>query len=334
VAVLAVGGRLLVAGTVTVGAFVSFSVYLAMLVWPMIALGWALNLLQRGAAAMDRIQALLAEQPTVAEPAVPAPLPAREGARAITLEGVWFRYPNAPERGWVLQDISAHVPAGATLAIVGATGSGKSTLADLLVRTYDPDRGRILIDGVDIRELPLAELRRTIGFVPQETFLFSETLRENVLLGAPDDGRLERAADVSQLSAAVPSLPNGYETLIGERGVNLSGGQKQRSAIARALVQSPPIFVLDDALSAVDAHTETMILGNLRGALANRTVVIVSHRLAAVRHAEEIIVLDEGRIVERGIHADLVAQDGRYWQLLHRQEVEAQLQEETGAASA
>jgi ATP-binding cassette subfamily B protein len=234
----------------------------------------------------------------------------------------------------VLQDISAHVPAGATLAIVGATGSGKSTLADLLVRTYDPDRGRILIDGVDIRELPLAELRRTIGFVPQETFLFSETLRENVLLGAPDDGRLERAADVSQLSAAVPSLPNGYETLIGERGVNLSGGQKQRSAIARALVQSPPIFVLDDALSAVDAHTETMILGNLRGALANRTVVIVSHRLAAVRHAEEIIVLDEGRIVERGIHADLVAQDGRYWQLLHRQEVEAQLQEETGAASA
>lgn len=331
VAVLAVGGRFVIDGTVSVGAFVSFGVYLAMLVWPMIALGWALNLLQRGAAAMARIEALFAERTDVPDPAEPAALPPHAHARSVTFEHVWFRYPNAPERGWVLEDVSLHVPAGTTLAVVGATGSGKSTLVDLLVRTYDPDRGRILVDGVDIRTLPAAVLRRAVGFVPQETFLFSETLRENVLLGAPDDGRAERAAEVSQLSAAVPSLPQGWDTLIGERGVNLSGGQKQRSAIARALAQDPPLFVLDDALSAVDAQTETIILGNLRGALADRTVVMVSHRLAAVRDADQIVVLDGGRIVERGTHAELVARDGRYWELLHRQEVEAQL---TGEGAA
>ena len=180
-------------------------------------------------------------------------------------------------------------------------------MAELLARSYDPDQGRVLLDGLDIRTLSLEELRRSLGVVPQETFLFSATVRENVLLGAPDDGRLERVAEVSQLAEALPDLPNGYDTMLGERGINLSGGQKQRAAIARALAQDPPVFVLDDALSAVDAHTEARILAGLRDALAGRTSVIISHRLAAVRDADWIIVLDGGTVVEQGIHADLLA---------------------------
>jgi len=241
------------------------------------------------------------------------------------VDGVWFRYPNAPERGWVLEDVSFDLAPGRSLAIVGATGSGKTTLTDLLVRTYDPDRGRILIDGVDIRDLSLGELHKAIGFVPQETFLFSATLRENVLLGAPDDGRLERVAETSQLSEALPALPRGFDTMLGERGINLSGGQKQRAAIARALAQNPPIFVLDDALSAVDAQTETAILRGLRDALAGRTSVIVSHRLTAVREADWILVLDGGHVVEQGTHETLVARGGRYWELLRRQQLEEEL---------
>jgi ATP-binding cassette subfamily B protein len=210
--------------------------------------------------------------------------------------------------------------------VVGATGAGKSTVAELIVRTYDPERGRILIDGVDIRTLALDDLRQAVGFVPQETFLFSDTLRANVLLGAPDDGRLERVAETSQLNEALPSLPNGLDTMLGERGVNLSGGQRQRTAIARALAQDPPIFLLDDALSAVDAETELRILRGLRGALAQRTRVVISHRLSAVRDADWILVLDGGRIVEQGVHEELMARRGRYWELLQRQEVEAELE--------
>jgi ABC-type bacteriocin/lantibiotic exporters, contain an N-terminal double-glycine peptidase domain len=227
-----------------------------------------------------------------------------------------------------LQDVSFRVEPGRSLAIVGATGAGKSTLVDLLVRTYDPDRGVIRIDGVDIRRLPVATLRRAVGFVPQETFLFGETLRDNILLGAPDDGRLERVAEVSQLSEALPALPAGFDTMLGERGINLSGGQKQRAAIARALAQDPPVFVLDDALSAVDAHTEARILAALRGALEGRTSIIVSHRLAAVRDADWILVLADGRVVEEGTHADLIARGGRYWELLRRQQLEEELEEE------
>jgi ATP-binding cassette subfamily B protein len=326
--VLYAGGRLVMAGTVTVGAFVAFGVYLGMLVWPMIALGWAVNLVQRGAASMGRINQLFREQPAISEPEAPALLPPARGGRAVEFRDVWFAYPGARDRGSVLQSISFRVEAGRSLAIVGATGSGKSTLVDLLVRAYDPDRGAVLIDGVEIRRLPLAVLRRAIGFVPQETFLFSETLRENVLLGAPDDGRLERVAEVAQLTEALPALPKGYDTMLGERGINLSGGQKQRSAIARALAQDPPIFVLDDALSAVDAQTEAKILRALRGALAGRTSLIVSHRLAAVRDADWILVLDDGRIVEQGTHGDLIARGGRYWELLRRQQLEEELEEE------
>ena len=326
-AVLYVGGGLVLQGEVSVGAFIAFGVYLAMLVWPMIALGWAINLFQRGAASMARINQLLRERPSIVSPSSAAGLPPAQGARALTVDGVWFRYPNAPERGWVLQDVSFYVAPGRSLAVVGATGAGKSTLVDLLVRTYDPDRGRILIDGVDIRTISLADLHQAIGFVPQETFLFSQTLRDNVLLGAPDDGRLERVAETSQLAAALSDLPSGFDTMLGERGINLSGGQKQRAAIARALAQDPPIFVLDDALSAVDAQTEAKILAGLRGALAGRTSVIVSHRLTAVREADWILVLDSGRLVEQGTHEELVARGGRYWELLRRQQLEEELEE-------
>lgn len=330
VAVLYIGGRLVLAGTVSVGEFVSFGVYLALLIWPMIALGWAVNLVQRGAASMGRINALFREHPDVAEPLHPVELPPASGARSIALEGIWFRYPGAVQRGWVLQDISFRVEAGRSLAIVGPTGAGKSTLVDLLVRAYDPDRGSILIDGVNIRRLSLKQLRRSVGFVPQETFLFSETLRDNILLSAPDDGRLERVAETAQLAEALPALPNGYDTMLGERGINLSGGQKQRAAIARALAQDPPIFVLDDALSAVDTQTEARILSGLRSALAGRTTIIVSHRLVAVREADWILVLDGGRIVEQGSHATLIAQGGRYWELLRRQQLEEELEQVAG----
>ena len=328
VVVLYVGGGLVVAGRVTVGEFVAFGVYLAMLVWPMIALGWAVNLVQRGAASMARINQLFREPAAIADPPAPLDLPPPSRGRAVVFDRVWFRYPGETDRGWALQDVSFRVEPGRSLAIVGATGAGKSTLVDLLVRTYDPDRGVIRIDGVDIRRLPVATLRRAVGFVPQETFLFGETLRDNILLGAPDDGRLERVAEVSQFSEALPALPAGFDTMLGERGINLSGGQKQRAAIARALAQDPPVFVLDDALSAVDAHTEARILAALRGALEGRTSIIVSHRLAAVRDADWILVLADGRVVEEGTHADLIARGGRYWELLRRQQLEEELEEE------
>jgi ATP-binding cassette subfamily B protein len=326
--VLYYGGRLIMQGTVTVGEFVAFGVYLGMLIWPMIALGWAVNLVQRGAASMARINQLFRERPAITSPPVPRRLPPSQGGRRVEFDRVWFRYPGPDDRGWALQDVSFAVPPGRSLAIVGATGSGKSTLVDMIVRAYDPDRGSVRIDGIDVREITLEDLRRAVGFVAQETFLFGETLRQNVLLGAPDDGRLERVAEVSQLSEAIPSLPNGFDTMLGERGINLSGGQKQRAAIARALAQDPPVFILDDALSAVDAHTEARILAALRGALEGRTSLIVSHRLAAVREADWILVIDEGRIVEQGTHADLIGRGGRYWELLRRQQLEEELEEE------
>ena len=332
--VLYLGGRLVMQGQVTVGEFVAFGVYLGMLVWPMIALGWAVNLVQRGAASMARINDLFRQRPAIAGPAEPRTLPPARGGRAVEYDRVWFRYPGDADRGWALQDISFRVEPGRSLAIVGATGAGKSTLVDMLVRTYDPDRGSIRLDGVDVGDLALEALREAVGFVPQETFLFGETLRENVLLGAPDDGRLQRVAEVSQLTEALPALPNGFDTLLGERGINLSGGQKQRTAIARALARNPLVFVLDDALSAVDAQTEARILTALRGALAGRSSIIVSHRLAAVREADWILVLDEGRIVEQGRHGELIGRGGRYWELLRRQQLEEALEAEEVAPGA
>lgn len=332
--VLLVGGRMVLAGGISAGEFVAFFVFLAMLVWPLIFLGWAVNLVLRGAAAMGRVNEVFRSPVAITSPAAPAQLAPGRAARSIDFEDVWFRYPGAADRDWALAGVSFHVPAGGSLAVVGPTGAGKSTLVELLVRLYDPDRGRILIDGVDLRTLSLAEVRRAIGFVPQETFLFSETLRANVLLGAPDDGRLERVAGTARLTDALVDLPQGFDTMLGERGINLSGGQKQRAAIARALAQDPPVVVLDDALSAVDSETEARILHELRGALLGKTVVVVSHRAAAVREAREILVLDRGAIVERGGYPALLRRQGRFADLVRRQLIEDELERVTASDAA
>jgi ATP-binding cassette subfamily B protein len=332
VIVLLVGGRLVLEGRITPGAFVAFFVYLALLVWPFVFLGWAINLTFRGTAAMSRINRVLEEPDPLAAPSVGGPLVPGRTARAIELDDVWFRYPSAPERDWVLAGVSFRVPAGGSLGIVGPTGAGKTAIVELLARQYDPDRGKISIDGIDLRDLTLDQIRGAIGVVPQETFLFSATLRENVLLGQPDDGRLERVALVSQLSEAIPSLPNGIDTMLGERGINLSGGQKQRAAIARALAKDPPIVILDDALSAVDSHTEAEILERLQTTLAGKTYLVVSHRAAAVRGTDRIIVLDRGRLVEEGTYDRLLRDNGRFAGLVRTQLLEEELETITASA--
>jgi ATP-binding cassette subfamily B protein len=276
VTVLGVGGTLAVRGTISVGAFVAFGLYLGMLTWPLIALGWVVNLFQRGAASMARLTEILDHAPAVADPPTPAALPPAPTGRSVEFRNVGFHYPPPADAHprWVLRDVSFRVPAGATLAVVGATGSGKSALLELLERVYDPQEGDVLIDGVPITSLRLDELRRKIGFVPQESLLFSETIRENLSYGTEGDSRARWAAGVAQLDSTIQSFPGGYDTLLGERGINLSGGQKQRAALARALAREPSIVVLDDALSAVDTHTEADILRGLREALLGRTAIL------------------------------------------------------------
>jgi ATP-binding cassette subfamily B protein len=339
VAVIAFGGRLVVDGSITVGAFVAFAMYLGMLTWPLIALGWVINLFQRGAASMTRLLDILDARSLLAEPAVPRSLPgtADEG-RTIEFRDVGFHYPAAgaaagDEPRWVLRHISFTVEAGATIGVVGATGSGKSALMDLVPRLFDPQEGMILIDGTPIRDVPMAELRREIGYVPQESFLFSDTIATNLSYGTNDSSAGQWAAGVAQLAETIEEFPGSYETVLGERGINLSGGQKQRAALARALARKPRIVLLDDALSAVDTHTEAQILHALRTTLAGRTALIASHRVSAIRDASWIIVLDEGRIVEQGTHADLIAACGRYWTLLNRQQLEDSLEGDDEADS-
>jgi ATP-binding cassette, subfamily B, multidrug efflux pump len=336
VVVLGVGGALAVSGRITVGEFVAFGFYLTMLTWPLIALGWVINLFQRGGASMTRLLGILDARPAIASPAVPRRLPAGTGGRALTFRGVGFHYPaaegDAPR--WVLRDITFRVPAGGTLGIVGATGSGKSALMDLVPRLYDPQEGEILLDGVPIRELSLDALRGEIGYVPQESVLFSETLSANLVYGTVDPSAGEWAARVAQLDETIRDFPGGYETLLGERGINLSGGQKQRAALARALARKPGVVMLDDALSAVDTHTEAEILRALREALAGRTALIASHRISAIRDAAWIIVLDGGRIVEQGRHEELLAAGGRYWALLSRQQLVESIEDEGDAIPA
>jgi ATP-binding cassette subfamily B protein len=333
VAVLGFGGTLAVRGTISVGAFVAFGLYLGMLTWPLIALGWVVNLFQRGAASAARLLEILDQTPTVASPPVPRELPPATSGRSVEFRGVGFHYPAPADASprWVLRDVSFTVAAGETLAVVGATGSGKTALLELLARVYDPQEGEVLIDGIPVTSLPLEQLRREIGFVPQETLLFSETIRENLTYGTDDTSRATWAAGVAQLGSTIDAFPGGYDTLLGERGINLSGGQKQRAALARALAREPSIVVLDDALSAVDTHTEADILRGLREALKGRTSIIASHRVSAVRDATWIIVLDEGRIVEQGRHADLISAGGRYWTLLRRQQLEDAIEDESAA---
>jgi ATP-binding cassette subfamily B protein len=336
VAVLGVGGTLALRGRITVGAFVAFGLYLGMLTWPLIALGWVINLFQRGAASMARLNELFDARPTVSATArggQTATLPPTGSGRTLEFRGVWFHYPTPDGEvpRWVLEDVSFTVPAGATLGVVGATGSGKSALVDLVPRLHDPQRGEILLDGVPIRDLPLDVLRAEIGYVPQESLLFSDTIAANVQYGTPGGAHVEAgrwAAGVAQLESTIRDFPGGFETILGERGINLSGGQKQRAALARALARRPAIVLLDDALSAVDTHTEAEILHALRDALAGRTAVITSHRISAIRDANWIIVLDRGRIVEQGRHDSLIAAEGRYWSLLRRQQLVEAIEEE------
>jgi ATP-binding cassette, subfamily B, multidrug efflux pump len=335
VVVLGYGGRLVLRGDITVGSLVAFGFYLAMLTWPLIALGWVTNLFQRGAASMARLNEILRAQSSIVEPVTPRTLPRGRTGRVIEFRDVGFHYPvkagEAPR--WVLRHVSFSVPAGGTLGVVGATGSGKSALIDLIPRVHDPQEGAILIDGVPIRELPLHVLRAELGYVPQDTFLFSDTMRSNLAYGTEDGGGTEWAARVAQLDRTIAEFPAGYETFVGERGINLSGGQKQRAALARALARRPSIVLLDDALSAVDSHTEAEILHGLRDALSGRTTMIASHRISAIREASWIIVLDEGQIVEDGRHADLFAAGGRYWSLLNRQLLEDSIERESDILS-
>jgi ATP-binding cassette subfamily B multidrug efflux pump len=331
------GSMLVVRGTVTLGGYIAFTTYLVLLVWPMIAFGWVINLFQRGAASMDRIQQILNEVPTIASPPSPRPLPplGPRGGRSVEFRQVSFRYPtprpgagDVPgDRGWAVREISFTAPAGSWVAVVGATGSGKSTLVELIPRLADPDEGSILLDGVEINQLSLEELRRAVGFVTQETFLFSQTIGENISLGELPAAEVEAAARVAQLHETITAFPAGYETMLGERGINLSGGQRQRTALARALARKPDIVVLDDALSAVDTDTEAAILRGLKQALAGVTTLVVSHRITAIRDADLIVVLDGGRIVETGRHEQLFERRGRYWQLLRRQQLEESLEE-------
>jgi ATP-binding cassette subfamily B multidrug efflux pump len=329
--ILWLGSREVIAGRLTVGELVAFNAYLMMLSWPMIAFGWVTNLLQRGMASWKRMLEIFETQPGIHDPASIDPRTGSPLAMSLDLRGdVEFRQLTFGHGTQViLRDVSAVIPAGTTTAIVGPTGSGKSTLLALLPRLYDPPPGTVFIDGTDVREIPLPVLRGAIGFVPQEPFLFGATIAENVALGLPASAeardRVEAAARIARLDKDVADFPKGYDTVVGERGITLSGGQKQRTAIARAVAVDPKILVLDDALSAVDTYTEEEILHRLRDVMRQRTSIIVSHRVSTVRDADQILVLDDGAIAERGTHDELVARNGQYAALYRQQLLEEEL---------
>jgi ATP-binding cassette subfamily B protein len=314
-AVLWQGGLAVVAGRITLGQLVQFFGYLLMLSWPMIALGWTANLIQQGLASMRRLNDIFNTHPAIADP--PSAVPVERVHGEIEFRNVSFAYDGIS----VLYDVDLKIPAGSTVAVVGPTGAGKTTLVSLIPRLFDVTGGAVLIDGIDIRFLPLATLRGSIGLVPQEPFLFSDTLEENLALGveAGDGHRVRDAAEIAKLARDVNDFSLGYQTIVGERGVTLSGGQKQRATIARALAREPAILILDDALSSVDTRTEEEILQGLRQFMARRTSLIISHRISTVRHADFIVVLDDGRIVERGSHEELLAAGGLYADLYQKQ---------------
>ena len=322
--VLWLGAQDVINGRMTVGELVAFNSYLMMLAWPMIAFGWVTNLLQRGAASWKRMLEVLAAEPAITDAGANTDVTSRDQIRGdVEFRELTFSYGGTV----VLRNISAKLPAGTTTAIVGATGSGKSTLLNLLPRLNDPPPGTVFVDGIDVRDLPLAAVRGAIGFVPQEPFLFSATIADNIAFGVADGARedIERAAHIARLDKDLSDFPKGYDTVVGERGITLSGGQKQRTAIARAVMTDPKILVLDDALSAVDTYTEEEILSRLSGVMRSRTTIIVSHRISTVRTADQILVLDDGAIVERGTHDELVARHGLYAELYRKQLLEEEL---------
>ncbi len=320
--VLGVGGLLAMRGVFSIGSFVAFSLYLAMLMWPLIALGWVINLFQRGEASMGRLHEILDSRSALTGNSA-RPLPAAAGGRRIEFRDVGFHYParEGEQPRWVLRGVSFVCEPGQTVGIAGATGSGKSALMDLIPRLYDPQEGEILLDGVPLRELDLEALRAEIGYVAQESLVFSDTIAANLGYGARSERDWMEAARLAQLAETVKEFPARYETMLGERGINLSGGQKQRVTLARALARRPAVLLLDDALSAVDTRTEADILGALQSARDTRSAIIASHRVSALREADHIVVLDAGRAVEHGRHAELLARGGRYWSLLRRQQL-------------
>jgi ATP-binding cassette subfamily B protein len=321
---LLAGGHLVVSHRITVGEFVEFNTFMIMLIWPIIAVGWVVNLFQRGTASVIRIDELLQAEPTINDSAADLTVPADQAlAGQIEFRDLNFSYGETP----VLHNISLKVPAGSSLAIVGPTGSGKSTLVSLLSRMHEAAPGTLFVDGRPVRDYPLAVLRRNIGMVPQETFLFSETIRENLRFGVPDasEEELMEAAEAAHIRQEFAEFPEGLETMVGERGVTLSGGQKQRAAIARALLRRPAILILDDALASVDTYTEERILGGLRSYTATATTILISHRVSTVRDADQIAVLDRGRIVELGRHEELLEREGYYASLYQKQQLEEEL---------
>ena len=309
-------------GSMSVGQFVSFSTYMIQLTWPIIALGWVINIFQRGTASLIRISEIMEEKPEIQDD---ASAQEHEVAGGIEFRGLNFRYDGKQ----VLHDLNLRVPAGSSLAIVGPTGSGKTTLVNLIPRIYDAEPGTVLIDGRPIRDFTVASLRRHIGFVPQETFLFSDRIRENIAFGvnSATDSEVRAAAEAANIATEIEAFPEGFETMVGERGITLSGGQKQRTAIARALICNPRILILDDALSSVDTQTEDKILNHLRQVMQGRTTIFISHRVSTVRNADRIAVLHGGRIVELGTHDELLALNGYYSDLYNKQLLEEELAE-------
>ncbi|MBI4465281.1 MAG: ABC transporter ATP-binding protein, partial [Acidobacteria bacterium] len=347
VIVLWIGGREVARDNLSIGSFVAFNVYMGQLAWPIIALGWVVNLFQRGTASLGRLNEILREEPEIADPPALLAIDSRavvdvaKGSRAAVsgdgdgsrrpIQGVEIEFRNlsfAYNGRPVLHNIDLAIPAGSTLAIVGPTGSGKSTLVSLIPRLYEAPAGALKLDGKEIRDYRLQELRQRIGFVPQETFLFSATLRENIALGVEDatEEEIRRAAEIAGLLPDIEDFPRGFDTLVGERGITLSGGQKQRSAIARAVLRNPHILILDDALSSVDTYTEELILNRLREVMKGRTAILISHRISTVRGADHIVVLHEGTIAESGTHAELLEQGSYYPDLYQKQLLEEELE--------
>jgi ATP-binding cassette subfamily B protein len=320
------GGLDVIHGRISLGQLVQFMGYLAQLTWPMIAFGWVVNLFQQGSASMIRINEVMHHNPTIADTVKPGETqPELHLHGKVEFRHVFFSYGEHE----VLRGINIEVEAGASLAIVGPTGSGKSTLVNLMPRLFDVNQGQVLIDGIDVREIPLASLRRQIGFVPQETFLFSVPLSENIGFGVQSlsEQRMQEVMEFAQLGKDVSDFPQGTATMVGERGVTLSGGQKQRTALARAIVKDPAILILDDAMSSVDTHTEAEILGHLRNVMQGRTTIVISHRCSTVKNLDHIIVLDEGRIVEEGNHVKLLQEHGLYAEMYRRQLIGEELEE-------